>query len=219
MKKILFALPLMILLSAGLVMAGSMTRNMPSRAHPGETLTVKFQISGMTVGEMLAIEDMVPNDLVLKDWEVTGSSDAKSAIAYETKTSSDNTKTRYKWSFTASSANPTLSYTVDVTDAMLGEKMLTLTYIMPPATVNSDEKTLTIANIVCGDNFCEGDETLDSCPADCAAPEEDEEEKEGLVGEKPSLPAGWIIIGVIVIVGLILYFALTGKKEPTKKRQ
>jgi len=217
MKKLYIMLPVMILILAGLVMAGSVTRNMPSRAHPGETLTIKFQVDGMEAGKKLAIEDMVPNDMVLKEWEVTGSSDAKSAIAYEKKASSDGTKTRYKWSFTASSANPTLSYTIDVTDAMLGEKMLTLTYIMPPATVNTDEKTLTIANIACGDGFCEGDETYDTCLADCAAPEEEEEEEEVTEEKGPSPLTGWIIVAVIVIVGVILYLLLTRKKKPTKK--
>tara|TARA_Y100000034_G_scaffold39094_2_gene48175 strand:- start:12143 stop:13438 length:1296 start_codon:yes stop_codon:yes gene_type:complete len=51
----------------------------------------------------------------------------------------------------------------------------------------SDEKPA-----VCGNNICEDGETIESCPGDCK------------VEKEPTY--GWLIVGIIIVLGLVLYF-------------
>ena len=58
----------------------------------------------------------------------------------------------------------------------------------------SDEKPA-----VCGNSICESGETIDTCPQDCKV------KKEQL--------AGWLIVGIVIVLGLILYFYWKKKKN------
>jgi len=52
---------------------------------------------------------------------------------------------------------------------------------------------------VCGNNICEDDETPESCPQDCKV------EKLPIIG--------WIIVGIVLVLGLGIYFLITKKKK------
>ncbi len=205
MKK-LFAYCVMIFLLVGAVSAATMSRSMPDKAAPGETVTVTFTVSDMEVGKELAVSEILPAGWTVQDWSVSGSQQAKADVTYKKKSD-----TEYQWAFKAATASPSLSYTVVVPSTALGSYEFDAVYMLPPASTNNLKNTLTVRVIACGDNVCEGSETTDSCPADCQstlAPPSIPPEEEA----KAAFPWLWVIVGVAVVL-IAAPFVVRKKKQ------
>lgn len=197
-KKMMIYLAVFIL-SLSVAMAASLSRDMPSRVSPGEEVAVTFKISGMEVGKEAGISEVVPEGIDVKEQSVTG---AEGTPIYKVVDGNNN-----KWSFEASSSSCTVTYKFDAPSG-LGKYSFDAVYALPPANIDNIKSTLTVRTITCGDGFCEGSENSDNCEADCPKPVPPAVEPE----EKGKLNVGLIIIAAIVIIGLIIYFAVTKKK-------
>ena len=187
----------MFLLTVSLALAASLSRDMPTRVSPGEEVKVTFSISGMDVGKEAGISEVVPVGITVKEQTVTG---AEGTPTYEV------VDTNHKWSFKASSSSCTVTYKFDA--PAVGTYNFDAVYALPPANINNIKSTLTVRTITCGDGFCEGDENSDNCVADCPKAQPTTEEVKG----KPNI-VGWVIAGVVVVIGLIVYFVVTKKKK------
>lgn len=220
----LIAYPVIFLLIAGIAMAADMSRSMPDKVSPGDTITVAFSVSGMEVGKQVALSEVVPSGWKITDWAVSGSQEAKSAVTFAEKTSGE-----YQWSFTASSASPSLSYTLKVPSTALGSYNFDGVYILPPANMNNLKKSLTVRVITCGDGTCEGTENSDNCVADCpkpvvqppavtppATPTEESSENTGTSGN--TVKIGLLIVAVIVAAYfLIMHLGKRKKRSQMEK--
>lgn len=203
MKKAIVYL-IIFLCTFSMVIAASLTRDMPNRVSPGEEVTVTFSISGMEVGKEAGISEVVPGEITVKEQKVTGSEGTPNYQVAD--------KTNHKWAFKASSSSFTVTYKFDA-PTKVGTYNFDAVYVLPPANVDNIKSTLTVRVITCGDGLCEGDEDSDKCEADCPKPAPPTPAEE--VKEKPSI-VGWVIVAVIVVIGLIVYFAVSKKKKPTE---
>ena len=208
MKKLVIY-PVMFLMLTGIVMAASMSRSMPDRIQPGETLTVTFSVSGMETGKEVALSEILPTGWTISTWDVSGSEEAKADVTYKKKTG-----TEYQWSFTAANANPSITYTATVPSAV-GTYDFDAVYMLPPANMDNLKKTLTVRVITCGDGVCEGGENSDNCEADCpkpAPPAEGPAVEEGAEEEGGGgVPIALIVIVVVAAIAIFLYMK---KKKP-----
>jgi len=200
MKKTILYLVVFIL-SLSLVTAASLSRSMPSRVSPGEEVEVTFSISNMEVGKEAGVSEVVPAGIRVKEQSVSG---AEGAPQYRIAD-----KTNHKWSFTASSGSPTVTYRFDAPSTE-GAYSFDAVYALPPANIDNIKSTLTVRVITCGDGYCEGGENSDTCESDCPKPAP---AAEPVVEEKGKVNVGLIIIAVIVVLGLIIYFAVGKKKK------
>jgi len=165
---------MLFLFSIGLANAASLSKDIPKNIEPGKTITVTFRISDIEAGEVFSIEEMIVNDLSIKDYKIEGAEKTETEVEYEKKLSSDGKKTRYSWVYQATTSNPKLTYTIDIPSTLEGNYELDTIYILPPAKMDNIKSTLRIAKIVCGDGYCEGNENSDSCPEDCPKVEKKE---------------------------------------------
>lgn len=202
MKKTIIYL-VISLISLGVVMAASLTRDMPTRVSPGEEVTVTFSISGMEVGKEAGISEVVPEEIKVKEQKVEG---AKGTPNYQV------VDRNHKWAFKAESSLCSVEYKFDA-PTKVGSYNFDAVYVLPPANIDNIKSTLTVRVITCGDGFCEGDENSDNCEADCPKPAPPTPAEE--VKEKPSI-VGWVIVAVIVVIGLIVYFSVAKKKKPAE---
>jgi len=181
-----------------MVIAASLTRDMPNRVSPGEEVTVTFSISGMEVGKEAGVSEIVPGEITVKEQEVEG---AEGTPNYQV------VDKNHKWAFKAASSSCSVEYKFNA-PSEVGQYNFDAVYALPPANIDNIKSTLTVRVITCGDGYCEGDENSDNCEADCPKPAEKVEEKPSVVG--------WVIVAVIVVVGLIIYFAVVKKKKPAE---
>ena len=193
------------LLTMSMAFAASVSRSLPGRADPNSELTVKLQISGADSSGLLALEEVLPEGIAVKEWSVSGAKEDKSAITTRVV---DN---RYAWEFTPSGSSATVEYTIDLgsSDVSFGQ----LVFFDKAGQGKVDGQTLRVAEITCGDGTCEGSENTDNCEADCpkAAPPV-EEPKPIEAPSKTSWP-GWATFLVVVVAGLIIYFVFVKKKK------
>jgi len=203
-KTIVYLVMGLLLLSV--VLAASVSRDLPRRADPNSDVKIKLQISGADSSGVITVEEDLPAGVSVKDWSVTGATEAKADITTREKDG------RYGWSFTPSAGSVTVEYTIAVgsSDLTLG----TLVYFDPSGQGKVDSQTLNVGPITCGDGICEGDENSDNCEADCpkpaVAPPTPEPEVEVAEG-KPA--TGIIIVVAIVLIGIIIFFATRKKKK------
>lgn len=191
------------MLSISMVLAASLSRDMPSRVSPGDEVEVKFTISGMEIGKEAGVSEIVPEGITVKTQTVTG---AEGTPQYTVKD-----KTNHKWGFTASSSSCTISYKFYAPDEVRAYSFDAV-YALPPANIDNIKSTLTVRVITCGDGVCEGDENSDNCESDCPKPAPPAVEVPEEVEEKKA-PIGLIIAAAIVVIGLIIYFWITRKKK------
>jgi len=209
MKKAIVYVTVFIL-AISFVFAASVSRELPGRADPNSELTVKLQVSGADTSGSFTLEEELPAGMSVKDWTVTGATEAKDAISTREKDG------RYGWTFTPSGSSATVEYTMDLgsSDVTFG----TLVYFDPSGQGKTDSQTLRVAAVTCGDGICEGGENSDTCVADCpkAAPPSEApplvEEPESIKTPSKS-PAGWLIAAVVVILGIVLLVAYQKKKK------
>ena len=207
-KTIVYIMMGLLVLSLGF--AASVSRDLPARADPNSELTVKLQISGADSTGVIALEEELPADATVKDWSVTGATEAKADIETREKNG------RYAWTFTPSGSSATVEYKIDVgaSDVTFGA----LIYFDKAGQGKVDGQTLRVAPITCGDGICEGDENSDNCEADCpkAAPSAEAPAEPEPVVEKKS-NTGIIIAAAVVIVGIIVFALTKKKKKPETK--
>lgn len=211
MKKIAIILAVFVLMAAS-VLAGSVSRSMPSRIEPGQTLAVTLSISGATAGKLFTLEDVIPAGLKVKEWEVKGAQEAKSAIATREK---DN---KFGWSFTPASSDASVEYKIDLPSAEASYSFGKVVWFDPSGQgTESSSPTLTVATIRCGDGVCEGSENSDNCVQDCPKPApaaqpqpapEAMMEKKGLSQTAMAL----IVVALIVVAAGVGYFMWQKKK-------
>jgi len=186
----LLFLPLFAL--AGLAAAASLDREMSPVTKPGDILAVTFSITDMEVGKEVAIDEIIPEGFLIDDWSTEGAEDADYTVR----------ENRHTWVFTASTENPSLTYTARVPDS-LGSFSFNTVYMLPPAQINNLINTVTVREIVCGDGIC--DETYDTCPGDCPLPTQEEaSEQEPEKGESGRINPWLWAFALLVIVFLVV---------------
>jgi len=197
---------IVLLLTISIVFAASVSRDLPARADPNSELTVKLQVSGADTSGLFTLEEELPEGMTVKDWTITGATEAKADITTRVQDG------RYGWSFTPSSGSVTVEYTIDLgsSDVTFG----TLVYFDKSGQGNIDSQTLRVALITCGDGICEGSENTDTCEADCPRPAAPTPVETPKPIEGPSKsPAGWIILVIVVVIGIIGYFVYKKKQQ------
>jgi len=208
MKKAIVYL-ITFLFTISFVFAASVSRELPGRADPNSELTVKLQVSGADTSGSFTLEEELPAGISVKDWTVTGATEAKSAITTREKNG------RYGWTFTPSGGSATVEYTIDLgsSDVSFG----TLVYFDASGQGKTDPQTLRVAPVTCGDGICEGAENSDNCIADCPKPAEvpppaSVEEPKPI--EAPGkAPVAWVIAAIVIILGIVLIVAYQKKKK------
>jgi len=212
MKKLMvfFVIFVIFVLMTVSVLAGSVSRSMPSRIEPGQTLTVKLSVSGATAGKLFTLEDIIPAGLKIKEWIVTGAQESKEAINIREK---DN---RFGWSFTPTSDSATVEYKIDLLNNEATYTFGKVVWFDPSGQgAESASPTLTVAAIRCGDGICEGNENSDNCVQDCPKPAA----PAPAPAPAPSAPSGlssttmaWIVVLIIVVVAAVGYYYWQKKK-------
>ena len=213
MKKLMVFFVIFALMAVS-VLAGSVSRSMPSRIQPGQTLTITLSISGATADKSFTLEDVIPAGLKIKEWTVTGAKESKEAINIREK---DN---RFGWSFTPTSDSATVEYKIDLPSTDATYTFGKIVWFDPSGQgTEASLPTLTVAAIRCGDGICEGSENSDNCEQDCPKPAAPAptptpaapamEEKKGL----SNTALAWIVVLVIVVVAGIGYFMWQKKRE------
>ena len=212
MKKLVIFFVIFALMAAS-VLAGSVSRNMPSRIQPGQTLTLTLSVSGATAGKLFTLEDVIPAGLKIKEWTVTGAQESKEAITTREK---DN---RFGWSFTPTSDSATVEYKIDLPNTEATYTFGKIAWFDPSGQgIEPSSPTLTVATIRCGDGICEGSENSDNCEQDCpkpaapapAAPAAPEAmEKKGL----SQTAIAWIVVLIIVVAAAAGYYYWQKKKN------
>jgi len=221
MKKLIL-LPVLFLLTLSMVLAASVSRNMPDRVDPGAEVEVTLTLNGAPVGEGVAIEDSIPNTITVKSWEVLGSEESKGDVSYQQKASQKEGFQRHSWPFTAASGAPSVTYKFDA-PAAVGSYVFETRWITSEG-FSKDSTTLIVRTITCGDGVCEGNENSDTCETDCpkpAPPPPPAPAPTPTPSEEPSpadepagkVPVAWIIAAVVVILGIILIVVYQKKKQ------
>ena len=213
MKKLMVFFVIFVLMATA-VLAGSVSRTMPSRIQPGQTLTVTLSVSGATAGKLFTLEDVIPAGLTIKEWKVTGAQEAKEAINIRQK---DN---RFGWSFTPTSDSASVEYMIDLPNTEATYTFGKMVWFDPSGQgIESASPTLTVATIKCGDGVCEGSENSDNCVQDCPKPVPAPTPAPAAPTPvaKPSALSttsiAWIVVAIIVVIGAIGYFMMQRKKE------
>ncbi len=155
MKKIIILLVTIILLASS-VFAATVNRDMPSRIAPGTELKVTFYITNAQIGKTFTLEEAMPAEFTIKKYDVTGY------------TGTVNTRikdNRNGWSFEANTANPTITYYIDIPKTP-GTYTFDAVWFDQEGQ-NRDKKTLIVAEVKCGDNYCDAGETEQNCAQDC----------------------------------------------------
>lgn len=157
MKKIILLLVTIILL-ANSVFAATVNRDMPSRIVQGTELKVTFYITNAQVGKTFTLEESIPAEFTIKKYDVTG---------YAGTVNTRIKDNRNGWSFEANTTNPTITYYIDIPKTP-GTYTFDAVWFDQEGQ-NRDKKTLVVAEIKCGDNYCDAGETEQNCVADCKA--------------------------------------------------
>lgn len=210
MKKI-WMFFIVFILMASMALAGSVSRSMPGRIQPGQTLTVTLSVSGATAGKLFTLEDVIPAGLKIKEWKVTGAQEAKEAISIREK---DN---RFGWSFTPTSDSASVEYKIDLPNSEAAYTFGKIVWFDPSGQgAESASPILTVAAIKCGDGICEGSENSDNCVQDCPKPAAPSATAPAAA---PSAPSGmstttiaWIVVAIIIVVAAIGYFMTQRRK-------
>ena len=211
MKKLMVYFVIFALMAVS-VLAGSVGRNMLSRAQPGQTLTVTLSISGATADKSFTLEDVIPAGLKIKEWTVTGAKESKEAISIREKGSN------FGWSFTPTSGSASVEYIIDLPNNEATYTFGKIVWFDPSGQgTEASSPALTVATIRCGDSVCEGSENSDNCEQDCPKPapaqqpapaEEQVMEKKGLSNTALAL----IVVAIIVIAAAVGYYMMQKKK-------
>ncbi|MEK6945979.1 MAG: hypothetical protein AABX32_00060 [Nanoarchaeota archaeon] len=210
MRKIMILLVIFALM-ASTVLAGTVTRNMPSRIQPGQTLTVTLSVSAAP-GQLFTLEDVIPVGLSIKEWTVNGAQESKDQVSTRTK------ENRFGWSFTPTGSTASVEYKIDLPNTETSYTFGKVVWFDPSGQgIESSTPTLTVAVIRCGDGVCEGSENSDNCAQDCpkpAAPTPQPQVEPQATAQKAGLSStAWIIIVVIVLVLVAIGFVVWQKKK------
>ena len=217
MKKLIL-LPVLFLLTLSMVLAASVSRNMPDRVDPGAEVEVTLTLNEAPVGEAVIIADSIPNTITVKSWEVLGSEEAKADVSYQQKASQKEGFQRHSWEFTTASGAPSVIYKFDA-PVVVGSYVFETRWITSEG-FSKDSTTLIVRTISCGDGVCEGNENSDTCEADCPKPVPPAPTPTPAPTEEPKVeepagkvPVAWIIAAVVVILGIILIVVYQKKKQ------
>lgn len=216
MKKIMLVMVFALLVLSTSVFAASVSRNMPSRVSPGDDIQMTFSISGVTIGEVFTLEDQAPQGWKVDAWSVSGAQGGIEGVDYRFVAAN-----RHGFSFTAESANPTISFTVKVpATAANGDYSFDAVYFDSSGQARTPG-TVTVRTITCGDGVCEGGENSDTCLADCPAPAPPPAPAETAPTEEPvdegekGVPGATSTIVLAVVVALLVgaFFLYTKRKK------
>ena len=209
MRKIMIFLVIFALM-ASTVLAGTVTRNMPSRIQPGQTLTVILDISA-TPGQLFTLEDVIPAGLSIKEWTVNGAQESKDQVSTRTK---DN---RFGWSFTPTGSSASVEYKIDLPNTESSYTFGKVVWFDPSGQGSeSSTPTLTVAVIRCGDGVCEGSENSDNCVQDCPKPTAPAPQAQPQAAAQKtglSSTALTVIVVVIIVILAAIGFVMWQKKK------
>jgi hypothetical protein len=209
MKKLSFiaVLAIALLMLSSVAFAASVSRNIPARISPGETVQVSLSASGVPVGEVFTIEDTVPQGWLVSNWQVSGAEGDRAGVDYRF-TAAEN---RHGFSFTASSGSPQVSYDVAVPASASGSFAFNAVYF-DSSGFNKNDASVTVRTITCGDGVCEGSETTDSCVQDCPAPAVQPPSTAGPEGSESGSGMLWIVLLAVVAAGAFFFVKRSKKK-------
>ncbi|MBI3034017.1 hypothetical protein HYY72_02565 [Candidatus Woesearchaeota archaeon] len=216
MKKMLY-LPLMLaftLLLSLSVFAASVSRDMPSRVSPGQSITVTFTVSGAEAGKLFTLEEDLPEGWTFTDWDVSGAKEDK-AVMNIRNIAAEN---RHGWSFTPTQSDVKIKYVVTASSTLGSYDFKAVWF--DSSGYNKDSKSAVVRVIKCGDGVCEGSEATANCPADCpAAPEpKPQPQPEPVVtppegGQQGNIPVtGIIIAAAVILIGLVAFLIIRKRK-------
>lgn len=212
MKKMavfLMVFAIMAAIMATVVFGASVSRSIPLRVSPGEEIDVKLNINSISVSEKVksfAIEESLPDGFKLSEWSISGIAEAKDKV--KTKFTGND----HKFEFIPEGGSVVISYKTKA-PSELGSYTFKATWfdLSGMSGAEDGKSTVTVRVITCGDNVCEGNENSDNCERDCPKPVPSAPIAEPKGLSKAAI--GWIIAAVIVIAGLIIYFASAKKKR------
>ena len=215
MKKIMLVMVFALLVLSMSVFAASVSRNMPSRVSPGDDIQMTFSISGVPVGEVFTLEDQAPQGWRVDAWSVSGAQGGREGVDYRFVAAVN----RHGFSFTAESANPTISFTVKVpTTAANGDYSFDAVYFDSSGQARN-QGTVTVRTISCGDGVCEGGENSDTCVQDCPVsappPAETTPTEEPVDDGETGVPGptSTIVLAVVVVLLAGAFFLYTKRKK------
>lgn len=210
LNKVLMLLVLAVAVSS-LALAASVSRDMPSRVSPGETITVTFNVAGAEAGKLFTLEDDLPDTWKFASWEVSGAKEEKSAINH--RAASGN---RHGWSFTAKEANVKISYTAQV-PSEAGSYDFDAVWF-DPSGQSRDKKSIIVRTVTCGDTVCEGNENSDNCLSDCPKAAEPAPAPSPPEQEEPSSGKGIPTQAIIAVAAVALAIIAAGFLMMRKKK-
>ena len=177
----------------GSVLAATVNRNMPSLIEAGEELVVTFKVSGAETGKSFTLEEALPAGLKIKSWDVVGAMEVKDRITTREK---DN---RFGWSFTAKTADLSITYKVDMPADASGEYAFDAVWF-DPSGQSRGQGTLKIGKEA---------PPVEQPPVE-QPPVKPPVEEEPPVEEKNYT---WLVVLLIVILAIIGYYLYTQKKK------
>lgn len=205
MRKLILALFLFMLMPA-MVLGATVSRELPQKVSPEETINVKLTISSISISEEVktfAIEESLPPGFTMSEWSITGSNETKDNIL------TDFSGSDYKFEFTPTGTSAVLTYTTEA-PADKGDYTFKATWFDLGGMSGADDgkSTLTVRVVTCGDNVCEENENSDNCEVDCPKPVVEQEEPETTVEQGEEVAEGpksnlKVIVGVAVILMII----------------
>ncbi|MBI4438753.1 hypothetical protein HY640_02375 [Candidatus Woesearchaeota archaeon] len=215
MNKLVFALfaSFAVVLLSLSAFAVSVSRDMPARVSPGESVTVVFNVADAQVGKLFTVEDDLPEDWKFVSWEVVGAKEDKASINHRAAPGN-----RHGWSFTPNSGNVQVAYVVL---AAQPEKSYDFDAVwFDESGFNRDKRSVVVRVLRCGDAVCEGAENNNVCPADCPVVEQPPAQPEPsqpvvqqpVAEEKGNSGVLLIVLAVIVALGVAGFFFMRRKQ-------
>lgn len=196
-----------LLISINLVLAVTVTRDMPGNTDSDRNITVTLNIKNAEVGSLFSLIETVPLGFSIVDWVVSGSTETADILTIKNNI--------YNWSFTPTKADPQISYSVSVPKTANGQYSFYASWSSENET-GSDQISINVISILCGNGICDTGENENNCASDCKKTEVKTEDawpfSEKKKKEKSSFVIVLAVLTVLGLTGLGIYRMIQMKK-------
>ena len=153
-KEVLISVVLLLILIPS-VNAAVLTRKMNSRFSPDSILNVELEFTDV-VGQTFTLEDVYNGSFRMIEWDIIGS---------------ENVTTRINgnvigWTIIPNSSTVIFKYSLTIPNKLGGYSSDLVWF--DESGQGLDTKEFSVANVSCGNGFCEGTENCASCLQDCS---------------------------------------------------
>ena len=216
-----FAVTILVLLTATSVCAATVTRDMPTTVAPGSTFTVRLHVTSATVGKTFTLEETRPLQVDQISWTIDGASEAADAIQTRSKGQG------FGWSFTPAGPEATITYQAKVSPSATGPLEFEAIYFDPNG-FNNNNARLIVAKPESEQSRANQPQTSNpetstsSTPATTSSsPASKTPSSESITGasRKPSVVIGLLVVGLIVLIGIGLFYYFTTPKKNKLSRK